>query len=342
LRAWGFNTIGNWSDPGLTDRGTTPYVLQIYVWGDYAQVGDGSDIHSNMPDVFDPAFGPAVEARIEQEAPAHKDDPHLIGYFVDNELPWGIRDSTAPGSRYALAVNTLHLGARSPAKQAFVRLLAKEYNRIEVFDAAWDLAVTSWEELAADQMTLPVATTAKANVKADLSAFTLLYAKTYYLTVATAIRRHDPNHLYLGSRFQARTPEAVQACAQYCDVVSFNIYNREISGEEWARFHEFAKPAIISEFQFGSSDRGLFWAGLYNVAAEEQRGPAYAHYLRSAMANPDIVGCHWFQYVDEPLTGRPRDGENGHIGFVSVADVPYSDFVSAVREANLSLLRGFH
>ena len=63
---------------------------------------------------------------------------------------------------------------------------------------------------------------------------------------------------------------------------------------------------------------GLFWPGLYDVAAEDQRGPAYAAYLRSALANPDIVGCHWFQYVDEPLTGRLLDGENGNMGFVTV------------------------
>ena len=98
--------------------------------------------------------------------------------------------------------------------------------------------------------------------------------------MANAIHRLDPNHLYLGSRFQARTLEAVKACASYCDVVSFNIDDREIAGPEWARFHDLDKPAIISEFQFGTADRGLFWAGLYNVASEDQRGPAYARYLR--------------------------------------------------------------
>ena len=36
---------------------------------------------------------------------------------------------------------------------------------------------------------------------------------------------------------------------------------------------------------------------------------------------------------------RLLDGENGHMGFVSVADVPYAGLVSAVREANLTLLR---
>jgi hypothetical protein len=57
------------------------------------------------------------------------------------------------------------------------------------------------------------------------------------------------------------------------------------------------------------------------------------------MANPDIVGCHRFQYVDEPLTGRLLDRENGHVGLVSVADVPYAGLVAAARQANLTVLR---
>ena len=32
-----------------------------------------------------------------------------------------------------------------------------------------------------------------------------------------------------------------------------------------------------------------------------------------------LVGCHWFQYVDEPLTGRAYDGENYNIGFVTIS-----------------------
>ncbi len=44
-------------------------------------------------------------------------------------------------------------------------------------------------------------------------------------------------------------------------------------------------------------------------------------------------------YTDEPLTGRTLDGENGHVGFVSVADVPYRGLAAAARAANLSLLK---
>jgi Beta-galactosidase len=291
LRAWGFNTIGNWSEPHFIARAAMPYVVPIEIWGDYAQIPGGSGNRSNMPDVFDPKFATAADAIIAQVGSRYKGDPFLIGYFVDNERAWGIGGSSDPRMRFGLAVDTLRLPAESPAKQAFVQALVARYHSASAFASAWGVAVSSWDTLRQNRLTLSNSTLARSEVSADLSEFTARYADAYFQNVATAMRRHDPNHLYLGSRFQERTPEAVEACARYCDVVSFNVYDREISGDEWVRFHKL-KPAIIGEFQFGTADRGLFWPGLYNVGSEDQRGPAYSHYLRSALANPDIVGCH--------------------------------------------------
>src|SRR5262249_45964762 len=83
---------------------------------------------------------------------------------------------------------------------------------------------------------------------------------------------------------------------------------------------------------------GLFWEGLVGVGKESERGPAYARYIRAVADNPDFVGAHWFQYLDEHLTGRTLDGENAHIGFVTVADVPYRGLVTRARDANPAVL----
>jgi hypothetical protein len=52
----------------------------------------------------------------------------------------------------------------------------------------------------------------------------------------------------------------------------------------------------------------------------------------SALRHPQFVGCHWFQYCDEPATGRAWDEENYQIGFVDVADTPYAETIAASRE----------
>ena len=39
-------------------------------------------------DVFTPDYEQAVEQIASQEVSPHKDDPWLIGYYLNNELPW--------------------------------------------------------------------------------------------------------------------------------------------------------------------------------------------------------------------------------------------------------------
>jgi hypothetical protein len=268
-------------------------------------------------------------------------DPYLIGYFVDNELAWGRSDPDDPRGYYALAINALASEPQSPAKSAFVAHLIEAYREPERLAEAWGVPLPSWDALRSKGFSLASSSLANPAVIRDLAAFSQRFAEAYYRTVAEALHRRDPDHLYLGSRFAWQTAEAVEACARWCDVVSFNRYRRSIADDpgEWARFHALGKPALVGEFHFGSVDRGLFWEGLLGVGRESERGPAYARYLRAVAANPDFVGAHWFKYADEPLTGRTLDGENGHIGFVTVADLPYLDLVAAARQANLAGLR---
>ena len=74
------------------------------------------------------------------------------------------------------------------------------------------------------------------------------------------------------------------------------------------------------------------------MAREEDRAPAYANFLKQAVSEPSIVGVHWFQYLDQPVTGRLLDGENGHFGLVGITDVPFQGFVDGVRKANLQTI----
>jgi hypothetical protein len=107
-------------------------------------------------------------------------------------------------------------------------------------------------------------------------------------------------------------------------------------GYDFAQLNSLDKPVLITEFNFGSTDRGPFWGGVTQLAKEEDRGPAYANFLKQALSEPSIVGVHWFQYLDQPVTGRLLDGENGHFGLVGITDLPFQGFVDSVRKSNLA------
>ncbi|MGC3136679.1 beta-agarase, partial [Pseudomonas aeruginosa] len=64
------------------------------------------------------------------------------------------------------------------------------------------------------------------------------------------------------------------------------------------------KRVLISEFHFGSRDRGPVWGGVSEGANVRARGDSYRTFLEGALMSPYIVGAHWFQYLDDPASGR--------------------------------------
>ena len=332
LHAWGFNTIANWSDDALAKAHRLPYTRSINISGNYANVSTGYDYWGRMPDPFDARFVQATEQAVANASGDVRSDPWLLGYFADNELAWA---GVGPQGRWGLAIGTLSGDANSPAKQAFIAMLRKKYVQPETLGSAWGIALGSWDALKVTGFAAPAPSEPHPAIAADYSAWLRLYADTYFRTVADAIHRRDPHHLFLGGRFAVNTPEAVAACAQYCDVVSFNVYaDLPQHGFDAVAMHNLDKPVLISEFHFGSDDRGPFGKGVVSVYTEQQRGEAYAKFVAAAAADPNIVGAHWFEYVDQPVTGRLLDGENSHIGLVGITDISFGSFVEAVRAAN--------
>jgi agarase len=65
----------------------------------------------------------------------------------------------------------------------------------------------------------------------------------------------------------------------------------------------------------------------------------YRDYVGSVLDHPAFVGCHWFQYADEPLTGRTWDGENYNIGIVDVTDTPYPEMIAAAKQIHSEAYR---
>jgi hypothetical protein len=162
-------------------------------------------------------------------------------------------------------------------------------------------------------------------------------AFTRYLQVVNAaVRRHDPNHLHLGIRFGGTPPDDVIALAQGFDVYSMNKYRWAPPRDFIDRVYAITKlPILIGEFHFGVPERGLA-PGLVQTVSQAERGVAYSYYVEHAAEHPAIVGAHWYQWIDQPATGR-RDGENYNIGWIDVTDRPYPELVAAARATHAKL-----
>jgi hypothetical protein len=334
LPAWGMNTIGNWSDRQLYAAKKLPYTVTIGpragVGGrakPFAEVSSGNDYWKRMADPFDPRYAEALDRGARDQALAHREDPWCLGYFVDNEMSWGSMHDVR--SRYGLAFGTLALAADSPAKQAFVRSLQAKYSDVAKLNRAWGMELDSWQALLDNP--LKPAGEIGADMQEDLRAFSREFARQYFRTVIGILKKYDPNHLYLGPRFAWHTRESVEACGELCDVVSFNIYRPKVIPSEWTVLEGIDKPVLIGEFHMGALDRGMFHTGLVPAEDQADRARMYQDYIRSVVDHPLMVGCHYFKYADEPLTGRPGDGENYNIGLVSVTDTPYAELIEAAR-----------
>jgi hypothetical protein len=132
----------------------------------------------------------------------------------------------------------------------------------------------------------------------------------------------------------------VLEAARGFDVFSLNIYRDAPPRATLDRVYEaIRRPMLIGEFHIGVPERGLA-PGLVQAMNQEERGIAYRYYVEQGMAHPAMIGAHWFQWVDQPATGR-NDGENYNIGFVDVTDQPYTELVTAAKATHARLL-GVH
>ncbi len=315
LQHWGFNTIGNWSQEDVLLHSDMPYVVSASLHG--VRLLEGARGYwSKMMDVYDPSFEEKAESAAAHVAARHGGNPLCIGYFFDNELAWE-----------GVVEGVLACGAEQPARQALIAQLVERFGDLNGLNAAWNTDFMDWSALSPSL-------TGNAAAQEELSRFFYNFSKHYFEGVRDALRRHAANQLYLGCRFAGAPEEAVRACAETVDVVSFNLYYPVIRREQWSGDDSLGKPILIGEFHFGALDRGMFHTGLVAAANQEERASLYAAYVQSVVEHPAFVGCHWFQYIDEPITGRWFDGENYNIGFLDVTDTPYPELVEAAQQAH--------
>lgn len=301
LRAWGMNTMGAWSEPQLLDDHRTPFTEMLHVWH------GPSDI-DKTPDPFEPGFEERYKEAVGKLAEKRREDPWVVGVFIDNEVHW----------HNDMIERVLALGPGQPAYQKFVEVLQAKYETLAALNQAWGGEAKDWTELK------PGKTQAWQD---DRSALYALMADRYYSVCKKAMAERMPNHLYLGSRVHTAPPIVLEQMAKHVDVYSANHY-APLAGRAGLP-QDADVPVIISEFHFGTIDRGVTGMSLCPVHDATQRARNYAAYLTAGLIDPNVVGAHWFAWSDHSTVGRPN--ENYQIGLIDIADTPYPGFVAMTR-----------
>lgn len=311
------NTIANWSDSSVYSKREIPYLISV------------NTAQSRMlTDVFDPAFQSLIENQLTASYSSSLDDPWCIGIFVDNEITWG--------NETTIGTNVMTTERYPFAKKFMIETLKKKYNNISVLNKAWGSSFSTWEALTKNNDQF-------AGAKEDLKIMSDFFADEYFSKCKTAIKQVAPNKLYLGCRFDFHFyPDednlsrdwVIAHGGKFADIVSFNRYN--YSCNTMKPVDEMDFPIILGEFHVGALDRGLPHSGLRHAANQQERALIYKNFLLQAASNPYIVGVGWFQYLDQPYTGR-NDGENYQIGFITVGDYPNHEIVESAREVGRNM-----
>jgi agarase len=330
LESWGFNTAAAWCSEDLYQQ---PIYHARVVW--FSQPAPNED---RLIDVFTTDYEKAVEQIAREQIAPHKDDPWLIGWFLNNELPWYGTHGWQEDPNHSLFDRYFALPVNAPGRLELFRFLHEHYADMAALKAEWDTAANTWEELEKQPVLLPKSRSAK-RLK---YAWAGRVADRYFSMCVASLRRHDPNHLILGCRFAVKPPRAVmEALAKYTDVVSINMYSKSGKVDLGYLRDTYAltkKPVLITEFSWratenSSGDKNTEGAEV-TVETQAERAEHYRSFVSQVADEPYIMGTHWFQYMDQPPGGRWIDGEDSDYGIVDIHDQPYEKLVQAMTETH--------
>jgi hypothetical protein len=313
LRTWGLNSMGNWSEDSLLLQSDLPFTKSFDSKIPGYLVGRG------LCDVFHPGWIKGVDS-MAAGAVLFRNNPHLLGYFVDNEQGWGHGD-------FAGILDILPDTAVS--RREWLKVLKQYYPDPQAVGVACGRVISSWDEAMGINSSADY-----ERLKNAVVDFETRFARQYFSTVKAALKKYDPNHLYLGCRFtrQLKPWHVMQTAGQYCDVVTVNVYT--FVEDEMKKWHAATgRPILIGEHHAPLASSRQFPPN-YKAFPEAERQTYYLNYVQRWAKLPFSLGCHWYQFADQHLTGRSTDGECQTVGLVDITDTPHRHMIEVMQRAS--------
>jgi hypothetical protein len=322
LRTWGFSGVGKWG------------YLEDMPFASVLSRGNVPNLVSH-PDIFDSSVQSRFRAELVRQITPYRRSPWVLGWSVGNEDQEIIRRDEIR--------KILELPYAPPAKVAIVEHLLRTR-----YDGNLSRLAQTWGVPAGNLETLCRASITKASEE-ELEAMRRFYADRYYAWIYQTVKEIDPDHLYFGFwiyPYGWENDEDWNLIAKHCDVLGYDYYSLTFSPPHLARlFDRIDKPILCGEFAFATYHKGLRgWGAFMGSSADDDReaGELYVQWITDAAQHPLCVGAMWFQYRDQPITGRGPGrgkrlffGEHVAHGIIEFTDRPKWDLVKRMREVNL-------
>jgi hypothetical protein len=241
--------------------------------------GQSSFKYNDTMNVFDPDFITYTDKQNKIILEKYKDNPYIIGYTSDNELP---RRTDMLGAYLTLDPSVL-------------------YNAFS-YATAWTWFIEKTGKI------LPSLSDITPELSEEFKAFVF---SALFKTVSDQVERYDGNHMYIGTRANGtnRNSEGyLRAAGAYCGMLTINMYDGlEPSGDIIEAIYKYSgKPFIVTEFYSKAQDayglNGDLLANQSNagflVQTQEDRATYYQNYTLLLLESKYCVGWIWYRFQD--------------------------------------------
>lgn len=295
----GFNTMGSWSDESIENFAYCP---RFNVLVNFKNTEDDiKEVYAlDVLPVFEPTFVSFCENLAIEELAKYLNDPWVLGYFIDNELPF---------HKDQLSIS-LTLSSDNAQYIEADNWMSAKYGQSYSLNDLTDEDETEYQEHVAEK---------------------------YFSVVSAAFRAVDPDHMLIGTRVHGGAkyiPELFEVMGRYMDVITVNYYSRFEPEEDvmdmW--LESSGKPFMITEFYTKGQDSGLSnedGAG-WSVPTQQDRADWYENWMLKLLRNKGNVGFHWFRYID-------KEGNDANKGLYSGDHEIYEPLAESMEKVSKSI-----
>lgn len=295
-----------------------------------ASVGGSTKFaYSNTMPVFDPDFESFSAEYAAKQTEKYRDDPRVVGYTTDNELPM----------QPSMLADYLSLDPK------VINVIEIDKEETDVYVNAFSYACAWYWLVQQTGKSVP----ADADITPELKElFRGFVWDRYYSVVCGAMRAVDPNHMLLGTRFLTGVKDAewvLKFASLYLDCITINWYSAwQPDANDLKDICDYCQlPLMVTEFyakakQNEESDKLIHTdasAG-WLVDTQADRGAFYQNFTLRLLECKNAVGWHWFQYLDCDPSGTQTDVSSidSNKGIVSNTHTEYHDLTDRMIEIN--------